>query len=53
MRIHKLKTEKKVRTIVFSFDDNYAKYFSVVLASLIQYADKNYAYDLIVCSGFS
>ena len=48
MRIHKLKTEKKVRTIVFSFDDNYAKYFSVVLASLIQYADKNYAYDLIV-----
>ena len=48
MRIPKLKTEKKVRTIVFSFDDNYAKYFSVVLASLIQYADKNYAYDLIV-----
>lgn len=47
MRIPKLKTEKKVRTIVFSFDEKYAKYFSVVLASLIRYADKRYVYDLI------
>lgn len=48
MRISKLKTEKKVRTIVFSFDEKYAKYFSVVLISLIRYADKDYVYDLIV-----
>ena len=48
MRIPKLKAEKKVRTFVFSFDEKYAKYFSVVLVSLIRYADKDYVYDLIV-----
>lgn len=48
MKIPKLKTEKKVRTFVFSFDEKYAKYFSVVLVSLIRYADKDYVYDLIV-----
>lgn len=48
MRITKIKSDKKVRTIVFSFDEKYAKYFSVVLVSLIRYADKDYVYDLIV-----
>ena len=48
MRISKLKSEKKVRTFVFSFDEKYAKYFSVVLVSLIRYANKDYVYDLIV-----
>ena len=33
---------------MFSFDEKYAKYFSVVLVSLIRYADKAYVYDLIV-----
>lgn len=48
MKIPKLKTEEKPRTIVFSFDEKYAKYFSVVLVSLIRYADKGHVYDLIV-----
>lgn len=48
MRISKLKSKKKIRTFVFSFDEKYAKYFSVVLVSLIRYADKDYVYDLIV-----
>jgi len=48
MRIPPLKSDKKIRTFVFSFDEKYAKYFSVVLLSLIRYADKSFTYDLIV-----
>lgn len=34
--------------VVFNFDDAYCKYFSVVLQSILAYADKAENYDLIV-----
>ena len=48
MKISPPAAETKIRTLVFSFDEKYAKYFSVVLASLTGCADKNCFYDLIV-----
>ena len=48
MVIHPPVSTKPVRTIVFSFDDSYAKYFSVLLLSLVDCADPAVLYDLIV-----
>lgn len=48
MKISPLTADRKTRTIVFSFDEKYAKYFSVVLSSLIAHADTAFLYDLIV-----
>ena len=39
---------EKTRAFVFSFDEKYAKYFSVTLCSLAAHADKDLLYDLIV-----
>ena len=48
MNIPQLCSGEPVRTIVFSFDENYAKYFSVILLSLLDHADPDILYDLIV-----
>lgn len=48
MIIEPIECGKKVNTIVFSFDEKYAKYFSVTLLSLINCCDSEYAYDLVV-----
>ncbi|MCR5373004.1 MAG: hypothetical protein K6E41_06005, partial [Solobacterium sp.] len=48
MNIPRLCSSKPVRTIVFSFDENYAKYFSVILLSLLDHADPDVLYDLVV-----
>ena len=48
MNIPRLCSGRPVRTIVFSFDENYAKYFSVILLSLLDHADPDILYDLIV-----
>ncbi len=48
MRISPLITDKKTYPFVFSFNDNYAKYFSVTLLSLIAHKDEDCIYDIIV-----
>jgi lipopolysaccharide biosynthesis glycosyltransferase len=48
MNIEPLKSETKVNTIVFSFNEGYAKYFSVALVSLAESCDGDCIYDLIV-----
>ena len=48
MKIKPLRDHSEVRTCVFSFDDSYAKYFSVALLSLIGHADEKCTYDIIV-----
>ena len=48
MTIHPPESEKQVRTIVFSFNERYARYFSVTLASLIRTADPNCLYDIVI-----
>ncbi len=46
--IHPLHSDRPVRTMVFSFDENYAKYFSVVAASLSEHYRHDCVYDLVV-----
>jgi lipopolysaccharide biosynthesis glycosyltransferase len=48
MRIDPLPGKMNARTMVFSFDEKYAKYFSVLLASLFEHADRSVPYDLVV-----
>ena len=48
LRIDPLGPPESTRTYVFSFDDKYAKYFSVALQSLISHARADYLYDIIV-----
>lgn len=48
MVIGPLGTAEKTRTFVFSFDEKYAKYFSVTLCSLTAHAGGDFLYDLIV-----
>ena len=46
--IHPLHSDRPIRTMVFSFDENYAKYFSVVTASLSEHYRHDCVYDLVV-----
>ena len=48
MEVVPINTEKKVRTIVFTFDENYVKYFSVALISLIEHANCDNYYEVII-----
>ena len=48
MMISPLETDQKTRTFVFSFDDKYTKFFSVVLISLIEHKEKDCLYEIIV-----
>ncbi len=48
MNISPLAAGRKTRTIVFSFDEKYAKYFSAALVSLAAHADREYLYDIVV-----
>ena len=48
MKIAPLASCRETRTIVFSFDEAYAKYFAVVLHSLASHTARNRTYDLIV-----
>lgn len=48
IRIDPLNLPGKTRTIVFSFDDKYAKYFSVVLTSLKLHRETDCRYEIII-----
>ena len=48
LRIDPLDSSTTTRTIAFSFDDRYAKYFSVALLSLAAHARADLHYDIVV-----
>ena len=47
MEIKPIFKGKNVLPIVFAFNDEYSKYFSVALQSLIENSSKNYNYDIV------
>ena len=51
MRICPLGFPVTTRTLVFSFDDAYARYFSVALLSLVAHADPSCHCDIVVLHG--
>lgn len=48
MRVEPLGPLKDVRPLVFSFDEGYARYFSVTLTSLAAHARRDLRYDIVV-----
>ena len=51
MRISPLGLPVTTRTLVYSFDDAYARYFSVALLSLVAHAGPSCHYDIVVLHG--
>lgn len=48
LKINPIGDITETRAFVFSFDDTYAKYFSVALASLVNNIDINRCYDIVI-----
>lgn len=49
-KIAPIKTDKKIITVVFSFNNEYCKYFSVAFQSLIKNSKDTYFYDIVAFS---